>query len=465
MNQHSRPIGTFTLTMINLAAILSLRNLPLLSTYGLSMIVFYLIAALTFFIPVALISADLAAMMPEDGGMYEWIRRAIGSRTAFLCVWLSLVTTVTALTLTLIFIATALAFAIDPALATNRYFTCSTVLFLTWGATALSLRGMRISGRLTAAAALFGTILPGLLIIGLGIYWILSHHPSQIAFGRSHLWPDFSKFSNVSFLAGIMFAFAGIEMSAYHVRDVRDPQRTFPRAILYSTVLILLISILGSLAIALVIPRHEILLEAGVIQSLSAMLRELGAGRFSNILGFPIAFGGIAFILAWISGPARGLHATRRTGDLPPFLQHLNGRGMPSHILIIQAAVVSLFALLFLQLPSISLGFWILNASSAIMILVMYFFLFLSSILLKGRRHMARHPLSVTGGRLGLLLLTVIGLANIIFCLVVGFILPTELAGLMGQRQFFSAVLGTTLLLSCPPFVFFILKKESWKTE
>lgn len=448
--------------MINLAAILSLRNLPLPSTYGLSMIVFYLIAALTFFIPVALISADLATMVPEEGGMYEWIRRALGDRTAFLCVWLSLVTTVTALTLTLIFIATALAFAIDPSLAGNRHFTCSVVLVLTWVATVLSLGGMKLSGRLTAAAALIGTIIPGLLTVGLGFYWVLSHHPSQISFGWSHLWPDFSKFSNVSFLAGIMFAFAGIEMSAYHMRDVRDPQRTFPRAIFYSTALILLISVLGSLTIALVLPRREILLEAGVIQGLSTMLSGLGVPHLSCLLGFSMAFGGIAFILAWIAGPARGLHATHRTGHLPPFLQRLNTNGMPSRILLIQALVVSIFALLFLQLPSVSLGFWILNASSAVMILVMYFFLFLSGILLRKRYHRNR---SLLGGRPVLFLLSIVGLANILLCLLVGFILPTELADLMSRRHFFLAVLTSTVFLSCPPFLFFLLSKESWKSE
>lgn len=460
-----KALGVFSLTMINLAAILSLRNLPLLSAYGCAMIFFYLLAAGTFFIPIALVAAELASLMPEEGGMYVWIHKAIGHKTAFLAIWLSLVTTVTALTLTLLFTASALAVAINPSLTDNHFFVCSVVLLLTWSATILSLRGIRVSSIITAIASILGTIVPGLLIMIFGLYWWLSGRPLQFHFSLSKTLPDFSNFANISFLAGIMFAFAGIEIAAYHIRDVENPRKNFPRAIFYSALLILFISILGSLAIGLIVPKEQLQLEAGVIQTLSIVLRSIGLDWLIPLLAFSIALGGISFIFAWIAGPARGLLATRKTGDLPLFLQKTNRWGMPSRILLLQACVVTLLSLFFLWLPSLSLGFWILNASSAIMALVAYFFLFLSGPILRKKMPDAPRLYRVPCGNWGMTLLTAIGSLNIFFCLIIGFILPRELQDRMTQAQFFFVTLAVTALLSAPPFFFFLFKKPSWKNR
>lgn len=460
-----KPLGVFTLTMINVAAILSLRNLPLLSAYGWAMISLYGIVALAFFIPVSLISAELASMLPEEGGVYAWIREAIGSQPAFLCVWLSLITTVTALTMTLIFVSTALAFSLAPSLVGNHYYTATVTILVIWTATFLSLHGMKISGVVTALASILGTVIPGALIIGLGIWWFGTDHPLQLQFSWGGLLPNLDRFSNISFLAGAMFAFAGIEMSAYHVNDVNNPRRSYPRAIFYAALLILLLSILGSMAIALVIPKSQILLEAGVVQTITAMLEGLHWGWLAPGIGLLIAFGGIAFAFAWMAGPPRGLLATRATGDLPLFLQKTNTRGMPVNILYLQAIVVSAFSLLFLFLPSIGLGFWILNAVSAVMILILYFFIFGAGILLRYRLPNAPRPYKIPGGNGMMALLSLLGILNICFCFGVSFVLPTELRGQISPQGFAWIILIVVALLSCPPLLFHALRRPSWKAN
>ncbi|MDR0428529.1 MAG: APC family permease [Puniceicoccales bacterium] len=465
MGKQKKSLSVFALVMINCAAIMSLRNLPLLSSYGLAMITFYLIAALAFFIPVSLISAELASMIPEEGGMYAWVRAAIGEKSAFLCVWLSLITTVTALTMTLTFIATAAAFSIHPSLANSRFYVSCFIIAIIWLATLVSLKGMRISSIVTTISTIAGTLLPGLFIVFLGICWILGGHPISIKFTASALMPDFSHFSNVSFLAGIMFAFAGIEMSAFHVKDVENPRRSYPLAIFYSAALILVISILGSLAIAIVIPNGDIRIEAGVIQAFLIMLEKFHLRWLVPIVGFCIAFGGIAFVFAWISGPSRGLLATRSTGDLPPFLQRVNRHAMPSTILMAQALVVSCCALLFVFVKSISLGFWIINAASSAMILIMYFFLFLTAILLRKKMPNGERHYRVPFGDWGMWILGIVGMGNVLFCLAIAFILPSELRDAISSGKFACGVAIVTLVLSCPPLLFHLFKKPHWKAD
>src|SRR5579872_1418054 len=83
-----RVLSLFTLTMINIAAIGSVKNWPLTAEYGLSSISYLILAALIFFLPLALVTAELATTWPENGGIYVWIKHAFGHKTAFLAVWL-----------------------------------------------------------------------------------------------------------------------------------------------------------------------------------------------------------------------------------------------------------------------------------------------------------------------------------------------------------------------------------------
>jgi amino acid transporter len=80
MQQSKKFLGVFSLALINVAAIVSLRNLSFTVEYGLSGILFYVVAAVLFFIPTALVCAELATAWPEAIGVYGWVARAFGVR-------------------------------------------------------------------------------------------------------------------------------------------------------------------------------------------------------------------------------------------------------------------------------------------------------------------------------------------------------------------------------------------------
>ncbi|MDR1413445.1 MAG: APC family permease [Puniceicoccales bacterium] len=460
-----KSLGIFALTMINFAAIMNLRNLPLLSFYGLGMIVFYLIAALLFFVPTALISAELASIFPEEGGLFLWVNRAIGSRVAFLCEWIGFITTVTALTATVVFLVTSMLLAVSPSLSQNKTCVCLAVIGSVWTATFLALRGTTFASKIISVASTIGTLLPVFVLGILGAHWLCSGHPIAMDLSLKSLWPDLSNFSNVSFLAGIMFAFAGIEMSAYYVKDVDNPCKTYPRAIFWSTSLILIVSLLGSLAIAVVVPAGELRLEVGVMQAMAIMLDGIHLGWLAPLLGFLMLIGGISYVFAWIAGPVRGLYAARSTGFLPPFLQKTDKLGMPISILYYQAIMVTILALLFLFFPSISLCFWIINASASIMMLVLYACLFAAGIILRYKMPNATRLYRVPGGNFGMILLGSAGILNVIFCIIVSFFIPREMQNSMPQWAFALIISATTFLLICPPFIFIAMRRPHWVAQ
>lgn len=72
---------------ISLAAVLTLWGMPSVAEVGWSSIAFYLVGALFFSVPLALVAAELATGWPRAGGFYAWVKQAFGDRSGFLAVW------------------------------------------------------------------------------------------------------------------------------------------------------------------------------------------------------------------------------------------------------------------------------------------------------------------------------------------------------------------------------------------
>ena len=66
-------LGVFTLAIMNVTAVVSLRGLPAEAVYGLSSAFYYLFAAIVFLIPTSLVAAELAAMFQDKKGKPVYI--------------------------------------------------------------------------------------------------------------------------------------------------------------------------------------------------------------------------------------------------------------------------------------------------------------------------------------------------------------------------------------------------------
>ena len=458
-SQHK--IGVFALAMINVAAIVSLRNLPVMAEYGLGMIFYYGLSAFCFFIPTALVAAELATAWPDEGGVYLWVREALGERMGFLAIWMQAVNNVVWFPTVLSFVAGALAFAVNPQLADNRYYTLAVILGVFWAATFANFRGMKVSGLISSVGSIAGTLLPGAVIILVGAWWTAAGHASQTPLEFSALVPELDSIRQVVFLAGALVGLTGMEMSAVHALDVDNPRTDYPKAIFVSALIILALSVLGSMAVAVLVPVKSMSLDAGIMQAFQVAFQNAGLAWLTRIMAVLVALGAVAQVSTWIVGPTRGLLATGRNGSLPPLFQRENSAGMPVAIMYIQAGVVSLFALVFLLMPSVNSAYWVLTALTAQSYLVMYVLMFLAGIVLRIKRPDVERPYRIPGGMAGMVLVAGIGLATSVFCIVVGFVPP---AGFAAGRTwaYVAIILGGLVLLMAPPFVMAALKKPSW---
>ncbi len=421
-------INVFSLAMINFAAIANIRNLPMVAPYGFSLLFFYIVTALLFLIPTALVSAELASTFTEEGGIYNWVSHAMGKRTGFLAILLQNIGNFVCFPMALSFVASTIAYGIFPTLIENRLFIIAIILLMIWAGTFITLRGMQVTGIISTIGSILGTFLPALIIVGFGLYWLLSGRDSQIIISTKTFIPDISSPNNLALMLGLLLSFSGFEMSANHIRDVDNPRKNYPRAILLATIMILFISILGSLAIAIVIPKNELAIHAGTIQALSQFFSEFHIEWLTPIIALFMTCGSIAWFCAWVSGPPRALHTTTTHGYLPKVFHRLNKHGMPTNIMLFQAIVATIMSLLFVFAESIGTAFVILTDLAAQFALLMYILMFISAIIIK-----IKHPNNdistyhIPGGKMGTIILSTIGFLTSIISYLIGFFPPQDI--------------------------------------
>jgi len=456
-------LGVFALAMINVAAIVSPRNLPLTADYGWAMFFFLGASIILFLIPISLVSAELATGWPEAGGVYAWVREAFGERQGFLAVWCDWSENLAWFPTVLSFIAGSLAYVINPSLASNRWFLLVVMLSFFWGATLLNFLRIEQSAKLVAFGTIVGAILPMILIICLAAVWFAKGEASAIPFSADKLLPDFSG-QQLILLGGILLTFAGVEMAGFHARETRNPKRDYPRAMLLGAVIIVTFSLLGSLAVALVVPEKQISLLSGTMQAFKDMLDAIGIGWLVKPVAIVIVLGGIAHLSPWIIGPAKGLAAVARHGYLPPALGRLSRNRIPTTGLVVQAIGGTVFSLLFLFLPNANTSYGILTAMTAQVIIVMYILMFSALVKLRYSQPGVERSYRLPGGKPGAWLICGAGVFGCAFAFVAGFFPPGDWATWdTGQKiTYYAIVIGGFFVLVAPPFVVRVVKRDGW---
>ena len=154
----NKKLGLFQLVMINVIAVDSIRTLPFSAAYGFSLVFFYLLAAIFFFIPTALVSAELGTGWPNTGGVYVWVREAFGRKWSLIAIWLNWMYNIVWYPTIVALIAGTAAYFFDPSLSENRYYMAGSVFVIFWLSTLLNWWGMGISGLLSGLGAIIGTI-------------------------------------------------------------------------------------------------------------------------------------------------------------------------------------------------------------------------------------------------------------------------------------------------------------------
>lgn len=457
-----KALGFFQLVMINVIAVDSIRTLTFSAVYGFSLLFFYLVTALVFFIPTALVSAELGTGWPNRGGIYVWVREAFGKKWSLVAIWLNWIYNVIWYPTIMALIAGTIAYFFDPGLASNRLYMCGSTLVLFWLATWINCHGMKASSVFSTIGALLGTLLPMVLIAVLGIIWVVQEKPMQVAFTWDQFIPGGKQTDNLAFLTNVFFGLLGLEMAATHAAEMRNPKRDYPRSVFTAAIIILTTIVLGSLAISIVVPNHDLSLATGVMQAFKVFTDTYQIPWLLPLIAGCIVLGGLSAVGAWIIGPTKGLLVASQDGSLPKFLSPINAKGVPVRILILQAIIVSVLCLVFILLPTVNSSYWILSVMTAQLALIVYLSLFASAIKLHYHKPHVQRSFRIPGKKWGMWTASTLGILSCLAVIAFGFFPPAQIPW---QNVFaYESILVAGMVLCCAiPFFFRSRKNRAGK--
>ena len=465
--QKTVKLGVFTLAIMNVTAVVSLRGLPAEAEYGVSSAFYYLFAAIVFLIPTALVAAELAAMFQDkQGGVFRWVGEAFGKRAGFLAIWLQWIESTIWYPTVLTFGAVAFAFigtddARDMTLASNKMYTLAVVLIIYWLATFISLKGLGWVSKVAKIGGLVGTIIPAALLIVLAIIYLASGGVSQMNFDGK-FFPDITKLDNLVLASGIFLFYAGMEMTGIHVKDMENSSRNYPRAIFIGALITVLIFVLGTFSLGIIIPQKDINLTQSLLVGFDNYFKFVHASWLSPIIAIALAFGVLAGVLTWVSGPSKGLFAVGKAGYLPPFFQKENKIGVQKNILLLQGAAVTLLSLLFVVMPSVQSFYQILSQLTVLLYLIMYLMMFAAAIYLRYSMKKSERPFRI--GKSGNMLMWMVagmGFLGSLLAFVLSFIPPAQIA--IGSTTVWYTVLAIgCIVVVAAPFFIYAARKPQW---
>jgi len=451
-------ISWVALAFMITSSVASLRAAPSMAVYGLAAVFLYLLPAIVFLLPTSLVSAELASGW--KGGVYNWVSQGISPKLGFLAVWCQFAMTIFYYPSLLAYVASTLAYVFDPSLASSGVWTALVIVVFFWTGVWVSSQGTKSVAGLSSAGLIIGTLLPGAILITLGVVFLGQGHASAAPMDGAHLLPEWAGLASLVLIVNNFLSYSGMEMNAVHVSSLRNPGRDFPRSMFLAMSLVLVIFVLPALVISWVVPTEQISLTSGVMQAFDAVFGQFNMSWMTPVLGVMLVVASLGGMLTWLAGPSKGLLlVSRRYGYLPPFLQKLNKHGIQQNILVAQGIVTTAIALLYAFIPDVSSAYWILSVITTQVYLVVYLLMFVAAVRL--RRSQPDHP---RGYRAPVLvLLCTVGLLASVAAMAIGFVPSSQFGG--GSPITYIAIVagGLVIVGLLIPYLFLKLRKPSWQ--
>lgn len=336
-----RELGLRDLVLFNIAAVIGVRWLAAAAHTGPGSITLWVLAAAFFFVPSALAVARLSAAFPEEGGIYRWTGHAFGPWHGFLCGWCYWLSNLFYFPNLMLAGAGMVAYAFG--WRENTLALVVAALVVLWLTLLANLAGVSV-GKWTGNIGGISTYSVGALLAITGLLvWLKSGSATRL-----HLLPAWS-FDKLNFWPQIAFALAGLELSASMGGEIRDPERTSPRAAWISCGAIVLFYVGGTLAMLVALPADQITPFTGLVEVARASGGTLNAPWLLPLMAVLIGLGAAGQLSAWVGASARIPFVIGIDRFLPPAFGKLHPRWRTPHIAILAQGLACTFFFVILQ--------------------------------------------------------------------------------------------------------------------
>lgn len=442
-------ISILALTLMNVTIIAGIGNDVQQAFYGLSSVTYFAIGAICFFIPTALVAAELASGWSNRGGIFRWVGEGLGKGWALTCLLILWFQTMInfgmgmpSYAATIMFYTPmydkAVQFAQHPQ---HEVLIMTGFIILYWVLTFVATKGVKAFANVAKYGVLIGTFIPLALMIILTIVWLCEGHQPAIPMTPKGLIPKWNGMSTLALAAGVFFSYTGIDMNAAHIKQLKHPEKDFTKAMFISMILVFLIFVVGTVIIAMVVPENQI----NVIYTLNTVFRTLGATIGIPWLYMVLVWAGLCNVLASVitnmAGPSFMLGQAGGSGFLPHWFQEKNKHEMPAHLMYTQIAGMTIIAYLVKLLPNVE-GF-VIMLTQTITVLYLFYYILMFTTFLKLRYDQPNRPraFKVPGGKFGAWFVAGLGLLSSIFGIILAIYPPAQVKAEVGSPVVYISVI------------------------
>ena len=429
-SQLRKTMGFWDVLLFNIATVLGPRWIAAAGHNGTSSISLWVIAAVFFFVPGALVINELSSRFPEEGGLYAWSKEAFGDFHGFVAGWTYWIYTVFYFPGLLLASASMAAYIIGgrgAELAQDRTFLLSVSLGLLLVAVVLNIIGLNIGKWLQNAGGV-GTYLP-LVILGLVAVVVVFKHGSATHFTVQNMIPAWN-WDTVNFWSQIAFAFTGLELVSAMSEEVRDPRRTLPRAVFAAGALIALMYIGGTFAILALMPAASVDPQSGVFSAITIGSVSLRIGFLGVLAAMLVTVGNAGGVGSTVAGIARVPFVVGIDRYLPAAFGKIHPKWKTPYISILVQAVLSgtILVLSQIQQKSILVGYQLVVSAAIILYFIPFLYMFAAVIRLSTRKDRKENPhaVLVPGGVAGVWICGALGFLVVLVGIILSFFPPGE---------------------------------------
>ena len=421
--------GFFAMTA---SMVMAVYEYPTFATSKLHLVFYLLLGGFLWFIPVALCAAEMATVDGwEKGGVFTWTGKNLGKKYGFANLFFEFFEITVGFVTMIYFILVALSYVFDwPALNSNPMIKFIGVLVIFWILALSQFGGTKYTAKIAKIGFIVGILLPAAILIILALVYIIQGNPIYIS-SKDTFVPDFTKVNTLVVFVSFILSYMGVEASATHANEMDNPKKEYPLAMLLLVIVAIVVSTLGGLAIAAVIPQDQINLSAGVVQTFAVLLGHFTANNtiLVKIIALLLAFGVIAEVSSWVVGPTRGMIIAAEEGAIPKSWAKTNEHDVPVYLVIAQGIIVSIWdAVLTFGAGGSNLSFLAAMSLTVVIYLsgyILFFVGYIKAILGEGLNGAYQMP----GGKTVKIIVAIIGLATSIFAFFISFVPPTSIAG------------------------------------
>jgi len=427
-SQLRKTMGFWDVLLFNIATVLGPRWIAAAGHNGTSSISLWVLAAVFFFVPGALVINELSSRFPEEGGLYVWSREAFGPFHGFVAGWTYWIYTVFYFPGLLLASASMSAYIIGgrgAQLAQDRTFLVAVSLGLLLVSVVLNIIGLNIGKWLQNAGGV-GTYLPLVMLVVIAIV-VCMHSGSATHFTVANMMPTWN-WDTINFWSQIAFAFTGLELVSAMSEEVRDPRRTLPRAVFGAGALIALMYIAGTFAILTLVPAAGLDPQSGVFNAITIGSVALRVGFLGVLAAMLVTVGNAGGVGSTVAGIARVPFVVGIDHYLPAAFGKIHPRWKTPYISILVQAIVSGAILLLSQINESTRGaYQILIDAAIILYFIPFLYMFAAVIKLVGRKDRKENPLAilVPGGKAGVVICGGLGFLVVLIGIVVSLV-PTS---------------------------------------